>query len=81
MWQDRSFCKPMSRETGFSTRPERQKTPTTSENAAKGKHGCITNDTEEIQEKINYEDSAEFLPYAEYSDLLEQEEEQEAANC
>ena len=35
----------MSRETGFSTRPERQKIPTTSENAARGKHGCITNDT------------------------------------
>ena len=36
---------------------------------------------EEIQEQIDYEDSAEFLPYAEDSDLLEQEEEQEATNC
>ena len=45
MWQDRSFCKPVSHETGFSTRPDCQKTPTTSEDAAKGKHGCITNDT------------------------------------
>ena len=36
---------------------------------------------EEIQEQIDYEDSAEFLPYAEDSDLLEQEEEQETTNC
>ena len=36
---------------------------------------------EEIQEQIDYEDSSEFLPYAEDEDLLEQEEEQEAINC
>ena len=44
MCQDRSFCKPMSRETEFLTWPERQKTPTTRENTARGKHVCITND-------------------------------------
>ena len=54
MWQDRSFCKPISREKGFSTRPERQKTPTTSENVARG----IQMTPEEIQEQIDYEDSA-----------------------
>ena len=36
---------------------------------------------EEIQEQIDYEDSAEFLPYAEDSDLLEQEEELEDTDC
>ena len=35
---------------------------------------------EEVREQIDYEDSAKFLPYAEDSDLLEQEE-QEATNC
>ena len=39
------FAKPISRQTGFLTRPGRQMTPTTSDNAARGKHGCITNDT------------------------------------
>ena len=32
---------------------------------------------EEVQEQIDFEDSAEFLPYAEDSGLLEQEGEQE----
>ena len=36
---------------------------------------------EKVQEQIDYEYSAEFLPYAEDSDLLEQEEKQEATNC
>ena len=35
---------------------------------------------EEVQEQIDFEDSAEFLPYAEDSDLLEQEEEQEVTD-
>ena len=35
---------------------------------------------EEVQEQIDFEDSAEFLPYAEDADLLEQEEEQEVTD-
>ena len=35
---------------------------------------------EEVQEQIDFEDSAEFLPYAEDSYLLEQEEEQEVTD-
>ena len=36
---------------------------------------------EEVQEQIDYEGLAEFLPYVDDSDPLEQEEEQEAINC
>ena len=35
---------------------------------------------EEVQEQIDFEDSAEFLPYAEDPDLLEQEEEQDVTD-
>ena len=35
---------------------------------------------EEVQEQIDFEDSAQFLPFAEDSDLLEQEEEKEVTD-
>ena len=62
------------------TWPERQKTPQPIIMLQKESTDAIEMTAEEVQEQIDFEDSAEFLPYAEDSDLLEQEEEQEVTD-